>query len=101
MVSFADTTMHDGTLYKAANWVYDGDTRRNHMYRSPEGFLIHKKTVWDRAKKMAISEKQYASDHGYIKIWSKPKKRFILSLGEDDARNRSKPSSDSVTRVFV
>jgi very-short-patch-repair endonuclease len=80
LISFADTSIHEGTIYKAANWVLDGETNYNYVYRSSDGYLIHKKTVWDRAKKLSLSESEYASSHGYIKVWSKPKRRFIFDL---------------------
>ena len=78
LISFADTTIHDGTIYKASNWQEDGETDYNYMYRSSDGYLIHKKTVWDRAKKMQITEEEYINKNNYIKVWSKPKKRFLF-----------------------
>lgn len=81
LISFADTTLHDGTIYEASNWKYDGLTKKNYVYRSADArFYVHKKTVWDRAKKMGMSESEYADKHNYIKAWSKPKKRYLLSL---------------------
>lgn len=80
LISFADTTLHDGTIYKAAGWVEDGMTARNYQYRSPDGYLAHKKPIWDRAKKLGITENEYASRFGYIKVWSKPKRRYLLHL---------------------
>jgi very-short-patch-repair endonuclease len=80
LVSFSDSTLHNGTLYKAANWEHDGSTDETYMYRSHDGFLAHKKTIWDRAKKIGLSEQDYAIKHNYIKVWSKPKDRYLLWL---------------------
>jgi len=88
LISFADTTLHGGTIYKASNWIYDGETKPNYMYQSPDGYLIHKKTVWDRAKKLNNSEEEYSKNHSYLKVWSKKKYRFIYKIGKITKGNR-------------
>jgi very-short-patch-repair endonuclease len=81
IISFADETAgHVGTIYRASNWVQDGMTKPDYHYVSPEGYIVHKKTVWDRAKKMGRSENDYAAEHGYAKIMGKEKARFIFRL---------------------
>jgi hypothetical protein len=81
LVSFADHEEgHIGTIYKAANWVHDGEVEPSYYYML-DGRMVHKKTVWDRAKKMQMLEINYANANGYTKIPSKSKSRFILKLG--------------------
>lgn len=82
LISFADTSFHSGTIYKANNWIEDGETERNYMYKSVDNHLLHKKTLWDRASKFNMSENEYAAKHNYIKVWSEPKKRYIFNLGD-------------------
>jgi hypothetical protein len=81
LVSFADHTEgHEGTIYKATNWTYDGDCKASYYYISADGCVIHKKTVWDRAKKLGMSEADYASSHRYAKRRQATKSRFILRI---------------------
>lgn len=82
LVAFADTSLHVGTIYKANNWIEDGKTAPNYMYRSHDGYLAHKRQVWDRAIKLSMSEKEYATQFGYTKVWSPPKNRYVLSLSK-------------------
>lgn len=81
LVSFADTTVgHEGTLYAAGNWKYDGDTTPSYHYVGPDGRMIHKKTIFDQAKKVGQTENQYVESHGLRKIRHLPKKRFTYLL---------------------
>jgi hypothetical protein len=81
LISFADTTQgHEGTIYKAGNWTFDGFTGKSHHYLDKAGTIIHKKTVYDLAKKTGMTEKQYVMSNGLIKVPHKKKKRFILPL---------------------
>ena len=83
LVSFADNTEgHEGVIYKAANWVFDGRCKASYDYLSSDGYLVHKKTVWDRAKKMGISESEYAEKHQYQKRKQQTKSRFILRVNK-------------------
>lgn len=81
LATFADPHFgHDGTIYKAANWKYDGETRPSYYYQDANGNIIHKKTLWDHAQKLNQSEISYAHDNNYIKINSEPKQKFIMWL---------------------
>lgn len=78
LVTFADPHFgHEGVIYKAANWQIDGESRPGYYYQDSNGYIIHKKTLWDHAQKLRKTEKEYAIDNGYIKITSEPKKKFI------------------------
>jgi DNA invertase Pin-like site-specific DNA recombinase len=81
LVSFADTTQgHVGTIYKASNWVEDGMTGASYHYVSGNGDVIHKKTVYDRAKATSLKERQYAMKMGLVKQYELPKARFYLKV---------------------
>lgn len=77
LFTFADTNYsHDGTIYKASNWRYVGDTEYDYWYVSKDGWVMHKKTLWNRAKNLMISENEYADKFNYVKVWGFPKKKF-------------------------
>jgi hypothetical protein len=81
LVSFADTTQgHSGTIYKAANWKFDGETGCSYHYVDSKGNKIHKKTVFDTAKKMGLKENEYVKRNNLRKIKHLPKKRFTLQI---------------------
>lgn len=78
LISFSDTSQnHEGTIYKASNWKYDGMTKKNYHYEDKHGKIIHKRGVWDKAKAEGITETEYAGGNGLTKIWRKPKKRWL------------------------
>ena len=78
LVSFADQGMgHSGTLYKAANWVYDGATSPSYFYVDEDGYILLKKTLYNLAHKMHMKEYDYAQTYGYEKVHSPAKLRFI------------------------
>jgi len=78
IISFADSTYgHNGTIYKAANWGYVSNVKADYYYVNEEGFILHKKTLYNRAVKMKCTEKQYAETHNYMKCWGREKFKFI------------------------
>lgn len=75
--TFADPNHnHNGTIYEASNWKYVGDTKSDYWYVSESGWVMHKKTLWNRAINMQLTEKEYAERFGYIKVWGLPKKKY-------------------------
>ena len=81
LVSFADPGVgHEGTLYRAANWQYDGDTTPSFYYIDDDGYVLLKKTLFNLANKMHMKERDYAETYGYEKIATPPKHRFIKKL---------------------
>ncbi len=80
LVSFADSTFgHSGTIYRAANWSLLHVVRPDYHYLGLGGFVIHKKTLWDHARKNGHSEPDYALANGYVKVFGKEKLKFSLS----------------------
>ena len=81
LISFADSTFgHKGTIYKASNWTLDGVVSPSYWYVDRDGFVMHKKTLWDHAKKMGLSEGKFARKYGYVKKFGLEKYRFIYWL---------------------
>jgi GNAT superfamily N-acetyltransferase len=78
IISYCDTTFnHDGAIYKACNFSYDGDVPADYWYASDDGWIMHKKTLYGHAKKMSMTEADFADLHGYKKIYGRKKLRFI------------------------
>jgi GNAT superfamily N-acetyltransferase len=77
LVSFADSTFgHVGTIYKAANWKQVRIVPPDYHYVSPEGFVVHKKTLYDHASRVGRKEAEYAAQFGYAKAYGKSKTKF-------------------------
>lgn len=79
-ITFADSTFgHTGSVYKACGWVLDGIVPPDYFYVDKDGFVMHKRTLWGHAKKMSMSEKDFADKYGYITKYGKEKYRFIYN----------------------
>lgn len=83
LVSFADTTYgHSGIIYKAAGWKEIGKVKPSYHYINDQGWVIHKKTLYNHAVKMGKIESVYAKENGYFKVYGKEKIKFILSASD-------------------
>lgn len=81
IIAFSDTTIgHFGTIYKASNFTYDGTTGKSYYYISKTGYVMHKKTLYNRAIKMSMTEKEFASKYGYEKRNTIEKNRYLYYL---------------------
>lgn len=81
LVSFSDYTYgHEGTVYRASNWKLDGSVASDYWYLHNKITIIHKKTIWNRANKLGISESEYANANNMIKVFGMPKNRYILRI---------------------
>lgn len=78
LISFADTTVgHNGSIYLATNWKYDGDTKPSYHY-TDGNVNIHKKTVYNKAVAFGVSERQWAHDNNLVRVREGVKRRFIF-----------------------
>jgi hypothetical protein len=69
LVAFSDMGAgHSGTVYKAAGWIPDGKTKPSYWYVDRNGTRYYKKSVWDQAKRLQISEQDYANINGLHRI---------------------------------
>jgi len=79
IVSYCDTTHnHDGAIYKSLNFVNDKEVRPDYWYTNENGWVMHKKTLYNKAVKMNIVESEYANKFGYKKIFGSKKLRFVF-----------------------
>jgi hypothetical protein len=79
IVSFADSTFgHDGTIYKASNWTEVGKVKPDYVYIDPNGWVMHKKTLYNQAVSVHMTEAAYAESRGYRKIFGKEKTKFLI-----------------------
>lgn len=79
LVTYADKSEgHSGTIYKATNWTFDGETRPEAKWRTPGGRLVSKLATRSRT----VADMEYA---GYIRSVA-VKNRFVKVL--DKRANR-------------
>jgi len=76
--TFADPNFNNiGTIYKASNWECLGEVPSDYWYVGEGGWIMHKKTLFNRAKNMGIKEFDYAAAYKYTKVWGLPKIKFV------------------------
>lgn len=82
LISFSDPTFgHDGTIYKASNWVFDGVAPASYWYyHRRENRIYHKKTIWNMASRSGLSEDDYAKKKHLLKVFGLPKNRYIFNI---------------------
>lgn len=81
VVAFADTGIHRGTVYLAAGFHDYGLSRTSdYEYIDVSGFRLHKKTVWDAAKRNGLIESEYADRSFLTKRMTAPRRKFVLRL---------------------
>jgi len=85
VISYSDTTFnHNGAVYKASNFILDGEVPPDYWYVKDDGWVMHKKALYDHAKGLRMSERDYAEKMGYRKVFGKKKLRFIYELLSSD-----------------
>jgi hypothetical protein len=77
LVSFADSRLHDGAVYRASNWENCGLTSNDYQYMSVDNIPMHKKTLYNRARACGLTEREYAELHNYKKTDIGKKRKFI------------------------
>lgn len=81
IISYCDTTFnHTGAIYKSLNFKLDHIVKPDYWYINPEGWAIHKKTVYNRALQNNITESEYALEHKLDKIYGKEKYCFRYEI---------------------
>lgn len=79
--SYSDSTVgHDGGIYKAAGFVMDRVVDPDYWYVDGEGWVVHKRTLYGRAVRMSLTEREYAEKHGFRKVFGGVKYRFVWGL---------------------
>lgn len=78
IVAYSDTTYnHIGTVYKAANFKLDHEIRPDYWYINQDGWVLHKKTVYNRAVKNNLSESDYATSNNLRKRYGQQKLCYL------------------------
>lgn len=78
VIAFADTTVgHNGTIYRASNFKLDHEVPSDYWYVNNDGWVMHKLTLYKRAKKNSMTEKDYAESNGFVKKWGGKKLCFV------------------------
>lgn len=81
IIAFADTTFgHDGTIYKAVGFDLDGEVAPSYWYVDNNGWVMHKKTLYEHARSIRMTESEFAMKNGYNKIYGAKKLRYVKCL---------------------
>jgi hypothetical protein len=77
-VSYCDTTVgHTGAVYKSLGFKMHHEVDSDYWYVDPNGWVMHKKTLYSRAKRLSTTENAYAEQFGYIKKYGGKKLCFV------------------------
>lgn len=77
-VAYADTTVgHCGTIYRALGFTLHHEVDADYWYVDVDGYAMHKKTLYNRATKMSMTEADFAAQNGYVKKFGGKKLCFI------------------------
>lgn len=80
IVAYADTTVgHVGTVYKACGFILHHTVQPDYWYVDEKNFAMHKRTLYGRARKMCMSESEYAAKYGYSKVYGDKKLCYTYS----------------------
>jgi len=79
IIAYSDLTFnHHGTIYKALNFELDSVVNPDYWYVGKDGLRLHKKTLYNRARKMKLTEREYADMHALKKIKGLAKLKYIF-----------------------
>jgi hypothetical protein len=83
LISYSDPSAgHLGTIYKAANWKFVGETKPSYFYMNDDGWKMHKKTLYNKARGMHMKEREFALKYGYHKVYTPPIMKFVYTIGK-------------------
>jgi hypothetical protein len=81
IIAYSDTTYnHTGAIYKACNFILDREVPPDYWYISNDGWVMHKKTLYNQAVNLHLTERQFAEKYNYRKVWGNKKLRFSYKL---------------------
>ncbi len=80
IVAYADTTVgHSGTVYKASNFTLSHRTPVSYWYVDFDGYVTTKKSLYERAVNLKLTETAYAEKYGYRKKFGGEKLCYVYS----------------------
>lgn len=81
IISYADQTVgHQGIVYQASNFQLINKTSRSYHYKDQNGNRVHKRGVWERAKKEGIKEKKQAEKENLTFVKEEQKLVYFYPL---------------------
>ena len=81
VVAYADTTVgHTGIVYRASNFEFHHSVPPDYWYVDCDGFVMHKRTLYGRATRMSMTEREFAEQNGYIKKYGGSKNCYVMYL---------------------
>ena len=79
VISYCDTTFgHTGAIYKACNFKHDGEVKPDYWYVADDGWVMHKKALYEHANSLKLTEAEFADKYHYRKVWGQKKIRFVF-----------------------
>jgi len=95
VVSFADPKQdHDGTVYQAANWYYEGQGDKD-LYIEIDGDIHHPRTVYSKYGTQSVEKLQASlGDDRVCGVYQPAKHKYSWPL-DDDVRERIESMSES------
>ena len=77
IIAYSDTTFnHYGTVYKASNFTLDSIIKPDYWYVCKDGWVMHKKTLYEQARSLHMTENAFAEKYGYSKMFGYNKYRY-------------------------
>lgn len=81
LVAYSDTTFnHTGAVYKASGFTFIGETQPDYWYVAENGWVMHKKTLYNRAVNLQLTESEFSNQFGYKKVYGGKKLKFVKML---------------------
>lgn len=81
LIAYADTTLaHRGTIYQATGFVLHHTVPSDYWYIDDKGFVMHKKTLYNRAVQLHLTESDFADQFGFQKKWGGEKLCFTKTI---------------------
>ena len=81
IVSYCDTTVgHTGAVYKSLGFKMHHEVDSDYWYVDQNGWVMHKKTLYSRAKRLSTTENAYAEQFGYIRKYGGKKLCFLKDI---------------------
>lgn len=78
LVAYSDTTVgHTGAVYKASGFTLHHETNPDYWYVNKDGYVMHKKTLYNRAVNLRMKESEFAEKYGYYKKYGGKKLCFV------------------------
>ncbi len=80
IMTYADATFnHNGGVYLASGFKFDKIVLPDYWYMNEVGWVMHKKTLYNKAVNLSCTESEYAKRFGYFKVHGHQKRRFVFA----------------------